>query len=187
MTELLISYGAEMNVRNRRGRTPLVTSIQKGNWSIAELLIQKGCDTDVLDILQQSAMFYAVENNSVETVKLLIKAGANCDCGDWRGRTPLYLAITEGKLELAAILIQADFDVTAALSYLRECIKLNHLSEEALELISMLMAKRETIETLEQLCLRVIRRCLKRPLHTNIRKLHLPTAMNKYLLYDHIL
>ena len=48
MAELLIAKGANVNVKNEDGRTPLHRAVEYGQIALAELLLAHGADVSVL-------------------------------------------------------------------------------------------------------------------------------------------
>jgi len=80
IVELLLVKGADANVRNNKGRTPLNIVVDwYGNLEIVELLLSKGADINAKDKNGKTALSYAVENGHTEIVELLRKHGAKED------------------------------------------------------------------------------------------------------------
>lgn len=96
---LLIQAGADPNISNRYGRTPLFRVVQNGEAELADLLIQAGADVNAADRFGATPLTFAAESGSVEVAEALISAGAtvNPDPSSlptlYDGNTPLHAAV----------------------------------------------------------------------------------------------
>jgi len=93
---LLLSRGADPNVRGWRGQTPLHLAIvyegtsncrMKAVW----LLLKHGADPNARDEHGKTPLHYAAKHCMPNLVELLLKHGADPNARDAEGRTPLYL------------------------------------------------------------------------------------------------
>uniref|UniRef100_A0A453RNP8 Uncharacterized protein n=1 Tax=Aegilops tauschii subsp. strangulata TaxID=200361 RepID=A0A453RNP8_AEGTS len=64
MVELLLQYGASVNVSDSRGRMPLHHCILKGRHLHAKLLLSRGADTHAIDRDGRSALQYAMDRST---------------------------------------------------------------------------------------------------------------------------
>jgi len=116
ITELreLIASGADVNVINNRGFTPLWAASARGYKEMVKLLLDAGanpnivmclgsCDGGVLSGL--TALSAALDHH--EIVNLLIAAGANVNAADSWGITPLYNAFRAGLIKTVKLLEEA--------------------------------------------------------------------------------
>lgn len=71
--------GADVNVRDAAGRTPLHMASAYGATPIAELLLSKGADPDVQDNMGLAPLHMAAGYVRPTTVKMLVEAGADPD------------------------------------------------------------------------------------------------------------
>ncbi|KAJ6656091.1 hypothetical protein lerEdw1_004140 [Lerista edwardsae] len=55
----LLEQGADINSRDKNGRTAMMLACEAGNLSIAEVLIRKGADTTLADALGHNALHYS--------------------------------------------------------------------------------------------------------------------------------
>ncbi|MBN2594634.1 MAG: ankyrin repeat domain-containing protein [Sedimentisphaerales bacterium] len=76
IAQFLIEKGADVNIRDNRGRTPVHLAVETGQKDIVEALIAKGADLNVLDSNADNALTLARKNNQTEITELLLKNGA---------------------------------------------------------------------------------------------------------------
>src|SRR5450631_3479245 len=99
---LIMDDPSAVNVRDKRGFTPLSMAAQTGRLAVVKLLIDKGAAVDA-KVNYPGAPASVVEFYSdPATVKLLtIKAPLNAI-----GATPLYIAAKEGQVAVARVLLE---------------------------------------------------------------------------------
>lgn len=93
----LLKLGADVNLPNRRGRTPAILAAGAGRLNLLHTLIQAGADLDKMDDCGQTALMIAAEAGETECVECLISAGARQDLTDNMGRTALMFAAAAGR------------------------------------------------------------------------------------------
>ncbi|ONM03413.1 Discolored-paralog2 [Zea mays] len=64
MVELLLQYGASVNMNDSRGRTPLHHCILKGRHRHAKLLLSRGADSQAMDRDGRTALQYAIDGGT---------------------------------------------------------------------------------------------------------------------------
>ena len=102
-TQQAIANGADVDERDRFGRTPLLQAVLLKCHEIAEFLISRGADLNAVDKAGASALDRAVRTADLEMLNILVKAGAALgSCEDLR-HTAWYSAI--GKPEIADALM----------------------------------------------------------------------------------
>lgn len=79
VVELLINYGAAVNVTNRKGETLLNKAVRTKKKRLVALLLEKGSDTEQKNRHGEKALFIACESDDFEMVELLLKHGADPD------------------------------------------------------------------------------------------------------------
>ncbi|CAG0908906.1 unnamed protein product, partial [Cyprideis torosa] len=92
--ELLIRKGAVVNVKDRRGQTPLFVATENNHHSVVEVLLAHGADSNVAN-KDKTSPLHKAEN--AKTARLLVEKGANIDCIDGKGRTALHLFCEWGR------------------------------------------------------------------------------------------
>ena len=95
-----LADGADVNAKDKYGRTPLTHAAQFGRKEVAELLIANGADVNV----KRNDGWTPLHTATKEIAELLIAAGADLNAKDKYGGTPLDVAILMKKTETADIL-----------------------------------------------------------------------------------
>ncbi|HOK67098.1 MAG TPA: ankyrin repeat domain-containing protein [Anaerohalosphaeraceae bacterium] len=102
----LAENGADLNARNRTGRTILHLAAVYGNTSLCQFLLDAGADVNGADYFDRSPLHEAARQGNPEILTLLLKAGAQPDARDIEGKTPLQIA-QEAKQSKAAALLDS--------------------------------------------------------------------------------
>lgn len=85
--QFLIGKGANVNVRDAKGVTPLVSAVNANFIEGVELLVSKGARLDESNNAGETPLITAVHNRNVGLMRILLKAGADPDRSDNSGRT----------------------------------------------------------------------------------------------------
>ena len=72
----LIAQGADVNARDKRGRTPLFDSVETGYFSQTQFLLENGADANARDNSGVGAIDIAKKRDHRREVKLLREYGA---------------------------------------------------------------------------------------------------------------
>ncbi len=104
--KLLLSKGADVNLRNRMNWTPLHTAVQNRKHEVIELLIAEGADINAKNNRGLTPLMAAVYIGQKDAVELLIAKGADVNIMGGRGENALSLANKRGKTEIADLLLK---------------------------------------------------------------------------------
>lgn len=108
MVRLLLDKGADRNMADVSGCTPLHHACRLGNASLAQLLVHSGCELDVADTYGYTPVHRAVCQDAASIVTLLVNAG--CDVNLQRMGDmchPLHSAADRGNPDVVAALCMA--------------------------------------------------------------------------------
>ncbi len=85
--QFLIGKGANVNVRDAKGATPLVAACNLNFIEGAAVLVEFGARVDESNSAGETPLITAVHNRNTEMMRILLKAGANPDRADNSGRS----------------------------------------------------------------------------------------------------
>lgn len=104
----LIAAGANVNMRNIDGETPLVIACNLGFIEAVPPLIAAGAKVDEPNSTGETPLITAVHNRSILMMRLLLQAGANPDRKDNSGRSARDYATLDPKSETLLAEIKAN-------------------------------------------------------------------------------
>lgn len=112
-----IKKGADLNIANENGWTPLIVAACHDESEVIETLARCGADLDKTDINNDSAVTIAAWNGCVKTLHVLADHGANLDLPDEDGVTPLCSADLASQTGACAALMCLGADVSQYMSW----------------------------------------------------------------------
>lgn len=101
--QFLIGKGANVNLRDAKGVTPLVAAVNANFIEGVELLVGRGARLNESNNAGETPLITAVHNRNVAVMRILLKAGADPDRADNSGRTAKDYARLGGGSLLAEI------------------------------------------------------------------------------------
>ncbi len=102
----LLGKGANPNLADRNGVTPLQLAVILGWTEGVELLVGKGASVEVPNAAGETPLIAAIHRRDAALVRALLKAGANPDRSDNSGRTARDYAALQGPQ--SAIMLELD-------------------------------------------------------------------------------
>ena len=86
----LLQSGADVNVQDGTGATPLIIAAKSGNNAMMKLLIEKGADVNANTFyIKQTALMIASHQVNMEAIELLLAHSADINISDTHGQTAL--------------------------------------------------------------------------------------------------
>lgn len=105
----LLQRGADPNIRNKKGMTPLQLATAMGFTDGVEELIKKGASVNVSDQTGETPLIAAVHARNVPLVRLLLAKGADPDHNDNSGRSARdYMQLQNGNAAMQQEFENAD-------------------------------------------------------------------------------
>ena len=106
--QTLLKKGADVNLPNEDGRTPLSIAASRGHKEVLEILLKHpNIDLNQADELNKTPLMYAAEEDQKECVKLLLSHKPSLEVRDKEGRTALSLAAIKGNKIPSKFLLKA--------------------------------------------------------------------------------
>lgn len=89
----LIEHGANLNIADKRGATPLHRAASKGNLEIVRLFLESldHININAKDICGSTPLHLACEEDRQDVAKLLVQHGADLETNNKDGQNPLDL------------------------------------------------------------------------------------------------
>jgi ankyrin repeat protein len=110
----LLKHGADLNMRDESGATPLMLASSIGNEEIVILLINQGADIHARDNAGYIALHWAAYNGNGRIVRLLLLNNSDPNARSNFGWTPIMQAATRGHVAAAKLLITGGCNVNLA-------------------------------------------------------------------------
>lgn len=105
----LLQRGADPNIRNKKGITPLQLATAMGFTDGVEALIKGGANVNVGDQTGETPLIAAVHQRNPELVRVLLAQGADPDHNDNSGRSARqYMELMSGNSLMKQIFQEAD-------------------------------------------------------------------------------
>ena len=94
--DYLLGLGANANVADKEGSTPLTMAAQMGFTEAVSLLSERGARVDVPNSAGETPLMFAVHRRDLGLLRVLLRAGADPDRKDNSGRSARDYAALEG-------------------------------------------------------------------------------------------
>eukprot|EP01001_Neometanema_parovale_P004697 NODE_1682_length_1641_cov_11.893939_g1602_i0.p1 GENE.NODE_1682_length_1641_cov_11.893939_g1602_i0~~NODE_1682_length_1641_cov_11.893939_g1602_i0.p1 ORF type:complete len:484 (-),score=68.99 NODE_1682_length_1641_cov_11.893939_g1602_i0:115-1566(-) len=105
--EELLNKHANPNVRDQRGRTPLIKACARGDQELVVLLLHRNADPNSQAATGESSLHRAALLGDVTTLTTLLNAHADPNTQDAQGDTPLILAAARADPSCVQLLLEA--------------------------------------------------------------------------------
>ncbi|RFU31550.1 hypothetical protein B7463_g4759, partial [Scytalidium lignicola] len=104
--ELLLTFGAAINLTDKEKRTPLRRAVGLGHQKAVRLLLEKGADCKSTDKTGQTPLHRAVTFGLTEVARMLLDYEAPLNLKDTYSRTPAMLSVQSGKASTILLLLE---------------------------------------------------------------------------------
>ncbi len=108
---VMIQQGANVELRDKYGRTPLFLAVACGQAEVTTCLIRHGADVDSIATggldTGRTALHAAASGGFVEIVQILLNSNAKLNVQDYEGYTPMHIAARDEHPEIVRMLVKA--------------------------------------------------------------------------------
>ncbi|SPR09714.1 ankyrin repeat-containing protein 16 [Orientia tsutsugamushi] len=114
MATLLLNNGANVNIQNNYGRTPLHSAILfNSHIDMLRLLLNNGADVNLPDMHDTSPLHYIIKVSrcSINRIQLLLDNGGNINLQDDNGETILHTSASYNRRDIVEFLLNNNADV----------------------------------------------------------------------------
>lgn len=118
---LLVSSGADVNMADKSGQTPLLAAITNRSMAAINLLLDSGADVNKADASGRTPLIAAIDRRSGSRyrkpaeqeaiVRQLLRQGASVDMTNNAGHTPLLMAVKHRLDAIVELLLQSNANV----------------------------------------------------------------------------
>jgi ankyrin repeat protein len=107
----LLRRGADVNVLDELGLSPLHQASQGGRLDLVQLLLEHGADINLQSSTGITPLGYASHTGKFEVSRLLLQQGANVDTQNKKAQSPLHAAVKGGHLDVVRLLIESGANI----------------------------------------------------------------------------
>jgi serine/threonine protein kinase/ankyrin repeat protein len=127
VVRLLIDHGADVNIADEYGQTPLLVALSSLRFSFSlsseerkeieqliELLIRRGAEVNVADKNGETPLSTVLDLNNAALAEMLLRNGADPNVKlRWLGNMPLHAAVQQGNFEIIELLLRYGAHINA--------------------------------------------------------------------------
>jgi len=101
----VLKQGANINIKDHRGRTSLMIATYNNDYETSKLLIVEGANVNILDNLLNNPFLYAGAEGYIDILRLTIDAGADASLLNRYGGTALIPASEHGYVDVVKLIL----------------------------------------------------------------------------------
>lgn len=111
--QALLEAGANVNQRDKKGRTPIIIASEIGDAILVKLLLAWNADVNVIDSWDRTALLVAAQKADTGILRNLLAAGANPDTANKNNITALIASAQKGNFEGVQLLLDCGAKINA--------------------------------------------------------------------------
>ena len=145
----LIEAGANPNLRNIDGHTPLMCAAQRGAAHAAKALLRGEAKGSKRAQYNNTALHLAAKKGRADCVAVLVDGGCKMNVHGQNGYTPLLTAVQKGHAETVEVLLEKGANYKQTNAYGQDAISLARQSNEAtLAVVQLFIEQQEAQKAL---------------------------------------
>jgi len=114
LVESLLAQGADPDIRNNYGASPMSEAAVHGDFSIMKALLEAGGDVESPNAEGQTLLMAVARTGNTDTARLLLERGINVEAREnWGGQTALMWAASQQQPAMVKLLIEHGASVNA--------------------------------------------------------------------------
>lgn len=113
LVKALLDKGADVNAKEKDGKTALMGGAYGGSPEIIKALIERGAEVNAKEDEGWTALMVAALKGNLSAVEALLDKGADVNAQDKSGFTPLMIASRQGHIEIVRVFLEKGADVDA--------------------------------------------------------------------------
>ena len=94
--QMLVSEGADINLKDKEGRTPLFYAAENGQTALIRQLVRMGANPNETDVYGKNVFIAAAEGQSIPAMQQLVREGFSINSADANGKTALMYTTAKG-------------------------------------------------------------------------------------------
>ena len=146
LAQMLIFYGANVNLFDEKGNTPLIGAVYCDNETV-KMLLDRGANPNIQKRWDKlTPLILAALRGDQEIVENLLAHGANTNLQWYNGETALILASEKGYKEIVEMLLAHDANVDLRVNYDGTSALIRARRNGHKEIVKMLLAKNPKID-----------------------------------------
>ncbi|OPB36014.1 hypothetical protein A0O28_0111800 [Trichoderma guizhouense] len=106
MALMLLAHGADPNIINAMGQTPLTITVERGDENMTQMLLAHGADPNVFNVM--APLIIATERRYHSMIQMLLARGADPNILSAQGQTSLFIATMNGLDDLVSLLLDQE-------------------------------------------------------------------------------
>ncbi len=106
--QLLLDAGADPDIRDVDGNTPLILAAAEGFDAVVSCLVERDCDCDVANNFGKMALHLLAMKNHWAGIAAIAQGGGDVDVPDASGAVPLWYAVNHNRPEAVKALLMAN-------------------------------------------------------------------------------
>lgn len=102
--KILLDYGANINVTDKEGITPIYCAASNGFTEIVKELVKYNANVNIANVNYETPLYIAVKNGKTEVVDILLQNGADQSIETVNGETPMSIALSQNLKDIIELL-----------------------------------------------------------------------------------